>query len=358
MRLADNSVAVVILAGGRGTRFWPLSRARKPKQFLALEPNGESLIQATARRVAGVANRYSLWAVTNVEQTALVHQDLPEARVLVEPVGRNTAASIGLAATYIAHTDPESVMVILPSDHVIQSGEEFVAALRRAITVAANKDVLVTLGIEPTGPCTAYGYIKRGKERGERVYEVARFFEKPSSERATQYIESGDFYWNSGMFAWRASTILSAIAEFLPELSLGLAEIGRAIGTSDEAQVTQRIFPELENISVDIGILEHARNCEVVVGNGFSWSDVGAWDSWAALFPCDSNNNMLRGDVETLETSSCVVVAEGRNISLLGVEDLVVIDTPDALLICPRSRVQDVGKMVDHLRKQGRTDLL
>jgi mannose-1-phosphate guanylyltransferase len=300
--------------------------------------------------------------VTTASQASLVKDALPHASIIVEPCARDTAASIAFAAMCIdsVSTEPsksEAVMVVLPADHAVNDDEALRQTLLRAISVAREQDLLVTIGIPPTCPHTGYGYIKRGRSLSESVFQVARFFEKPSEARATEYIESGDYLWNSGMFAWRISTIRSAMARHMPALDMSMRAVERA-PIEERDSITEIIFNGLEPISIDFGLLEHAQNCAVVSASNFGWNDVGSWDAWAALFKPDDNNNLIRGDTVVLESSGCVIHSEKRLTAIIGVEDLVVIDTDDALLICPRNRVQEVKKIVKELERSGRNSLL
>ncbi len=365
----DTRVNVVILAGGQGARFWPISRQRLPKQFLRLMPpqgggkrggEPESLIQATARRMLPVVAQDDMWVVTNTALAGLVREHVPFGSVLCEPVGKNTAASIGYAAMVIAERDPEAVMVILPADHAVKDEHALQETIREGARIAAQHEMLVTIGVPPTFPHTGYGYIRRGKHISEHTYEVQRFYEKPSLERATKYCESKDYFWNSGMFVWRARVILEAIREFMPALAEGLDRIRSARNTSHEEDVIAEVFENLESVSIDFGVLEHARNCAVVQAQPFGWNDVGSWDAWADHFERDEDGNLLHGDAVVIDSRNCVVYTNGaaRVTALLGVEDLVVIDAGDALLICPRHRVQDVKRVVDHLKQQGRVEVL
>jgi mannose-1-phosphate guanylyltransferase len=362
--LINNNVYVVILAGGSGTRFWPVSRQAKPKQFLALGATQESLIQSTARRIEPLLckkSEKSLMVVTNKDLISQVRAHVPSAHVLSEPLARNTAASIGLAAIEVVRENPDGIMVILPADHSVSDESVLRGNLERAIEVAKTQQALVTVGIKPESPNTGYGYIQRGPARGEKSYEVTRFFEKPNLERAIDYCASGDFYWNSGMFVWKASVILEAFKEHMPKLMIGLEKINSAFGHVDFDDVSSEVFRSLDSVSIDFGVLEHAHNCMVVEALPFGWNDVGSWDAWAQHFEADSQGNVASGDVIQVQSKNCISYVAGGDkkvIALLGVEDLVVIDTKDALLLCNRNKVQEVKLIVDNLKKLGRTDLL
>lgn len=347
----------VILAGGQGTRFWPVSRRKLPKQFLSISDDGKSLIRATADRALKVGSN-GLFVVTTDPLRALVSEHVPESKVIVEPEPKNTAASIGLAAAYFKNLD--DIMLVLPSDHVVENEEVFTALLKEAANLANTQPLLVTFGIKPTSPNTGYGYIRRGGAINgfDNAYFVRRFFEKPNLERAEDYVRSGDYLWNSGMFAWSARSILAAIEDELPGLYEGLKKIRDAIDTPKEASVIAQVFSELENISIDFGVLEHVKNTAVIQASDFGWNDVGAWDSWAAYFEMDKAGNKIEGDAVTVESSGCIIKSKGRHVAVLGVKDLVVIETDDATLVCPRDRVQDVKKVVEVLNEKKREDLL
>ena len=351
-------VQVTILAGGQGARFWPISRMRRPKQFLSISSNGESLIQATARRVRDLGTVAPL-IVTNAMHEALIREQVPDAAVLAEPIGRNTAASIGLAALQVRRRDPQTVMVVLPADHAFKREAELLHTLREAVAIAAAEDLLVTIGVPPAYPHTGYGYIKRSAALKGNGYLVGRFYEKPNLERARKYVESGDFYWNSGMFAWRAEVILEAIEIEMPELYQALMRIDAALGSPAEGAVIAREFEQLESVSIDFGVLEHARNCAVIAAGEIGWNDVGSWDAWGEHFSPDDEGNLIHGDALVLDSKNCLVHSQQQRLTaVLGMENLVVIDSGDALLVCPRERVQDVRRIVDELRARGRTNLV
>lgn len=356
----DQRTVAVILAGGQGSRFWPISRMHRPKQFLSIRNDGESLFQSTARRIEGLVGRDGILVVTNVLHESLIKEHVPHARVVSEPVGRNTAASIGLAAVHLeARFGSEAVMIVLPADHAVREEEKQRAVLSNAVKLAQSTERLVTIGIEPLYPHTGYGYIRRGRKINGIGFEVARFFEKPNYDRALKYVESGDFYWNSGIFVWRVGVIMRAFDEYMPALAEGLRRIAPTINTPAYEDTVREVFEGLESLSIDFGVLEHSRRCAVVPGNGLGWSDVGSWDAWAEHFGKDEDGNLLNGDVLLIDSSKCVVQTHAkRMIAGIGLENLIVIDAGDALLICPQDRVQDVRKVVEELKRRGRTDLI
>lgn len=348
---------VVILAGGQGSRFWPVSRQKKPKQFFSIAENGESLIQATAARLEPLVGAENVVVVTNIIHRPLVEEHVPEARILCEPFGRNTAASIGLAAIFLRRENPNTVMITVPADHAVKDAAVLRRTLEHAVALAGSGERLVTIGVEPTAPNTGYGYIRCGKELGDRAYEVNRFFEKPSFERAQQYVASGEYLWNSGMFAWRVDAILKAISDFMPSLAEALARIDTAIGTNKEQPTLAAVFEKLESVSIDFGVLEHAKNCAVVRAEPFGWSDVGSWDQWAQHFKPDARGNLTRGEAIVVDSDGCIIHSEHRLTAVIGAENMIVIDSGDAILVCPRERVQEVRMVVEELRKRGRQDL-
>ncbi|MCB0320951.1 MAG: mannose-1-phosphate guanylyltransferase [Bdellovibrionales bacterium] len=356
MRRRD--VAIVILAGGQGSRFWPMSRTDHPKQFLNLGDSHHSLIQSTVERLESLVERENIVVITARHLVNLVHEHVPGVKVLAEPFGRNTAAALALGACWLKAQGFKGAMISLPADHTVAEKKNLISTLERAVAVALSEDQLVTVGIPPERPDTAFGYIQKGAARGEKIFEVKRFFEKPSEDRAKRYLESGDFYWNSGMFAWRPEVYLDALEQFLPEMSLSFKSLHlNREGEPDEGEL-ERVYGEVESISVDFGVMEHAKNVTVVEADPYGWSDVGSWDAWADHFSKDQLGNLLHGDCVAIEGQGNVVSAAGRFIALVGTDDLVVIDSDDAVLICPRSRVQEVKKVVEHLKSIGRDDLV
>ena len=360
--MSDSKTLVVVLAGGQGSRFWPLSRAAKPKQFLSINENGESLIQSTVRRVEPLVGKEAIQVVAHAGLHGLIREHVPTATILSEPSARNTAACIGLAAVYaqVESKSFEPVLVILPADHAVRDEDRLRGALSEAIEVAREREVLVTIGIPPTEPHTGYGYIKRGAPLSGRAFQVERFFEKPSFERAQKYLEQGGFSWNSGMFVWRADAILKAFESYLPQMFDGLMKI-KAILEGGAADVDQQVaaeFSTFESISIDFGVLEHARNCVVIEAEEFGWNDVGSWNQWAENFATDSEGNLIRGDAVVIDSTGCVIRSDKRIIAAVGLKDAVIIDTGDALLVVARDSVQEVRKVVDELKRRDRKDLM
>jgi len=361
----------VILAGGRGTRFWPRSRTRTPKQLLNIV--GErTMLQQTVERLAPAFPASRIWVVTNDEQAAAVRRQLPRvgrSRVLSEPVGRNTAAAIGLAAIHLLRESrgSDAFMAVLPADHFIGDPKTYLRIVRAALEVAARGENLVVLGIPPTRPETGYGYIERAKgvsrAGGFPFYAVRRFTEKPALPMARKYVASGRFYWNAGMFFWRVSTFLRNLERYLPATHRALMNLAATIGTSRYAETLRRIYPQLENISVDYAIMERAAQdksaSEVFVFPAeVNWSDIGSWAAVYELLARRSGENISAGRHLALDAEGNFLWSPEKFVAAIGVRDLVVVETSDALLICPRERAQDVGKVVKWLEERRQIGLL
>ncbi|MDI7276064.1 MAG: mannose-1-phosphate guanylyltransferase [Anaerolineae bacterium] len=355
---------VVILAGGVGTRLWPRSRRRCPKQLLDIVDR-RTMLQNTVDRVAPLVPAERICVVTGREYAAQVREqlpDLPAANILVEPSGRGTAPSVGLGAVAVSHADPQATIISLHADHVIADASRFRELLLVAAEVAAAGH-LVTLGIRPTYPETAYGYIERGRLarriRGVSVFGVSRFIEKPPAEQAAVFVRSGRYSWNSGMFVWRVDTILQAMQQWLPDLGEQLGRISAAWGTSAQESVLAEAWESVPSVSIDVGIMERATQVAVVPAD-IGWSDVGSWASLADLMATRSGGNVVLGEGEhlDLDTEDSLIYAPGRTVATIGLRGLIVVDTGDVLLVCPKSRAQDVRQLVEKLRQTGRQDLL
>lgn len=340
----------IVMAGGSGTRFWPKSRQRIPKQLLAIAGR-KSLLADTLARIRPLVPARRTYVVTAASHGAAVRREaagLPRGHVLIEPVGRNTAAAIGLAALHVARTSPDAVMVVLPADHVIGDGAACRATLARAMDVAVETDALVTIGVRPTHPETGYGYIQVGPILGNGpAHAVSRFLEKPDRARATALLAGGDVFWNAGIFAWRVARILDELRRWVPEV---MAPLEAAVARGTPAALG-RAYRRLPSVSIDTGVLERAERVAVVPAT-FPWSDVGSWAAVADLWRDGDAANAVRGTAVLVDSAGCVVDAGSRLVALLGVSDLVVVDTPDALLVCPKDRAQDVRRVVDELRRR------
>ncbi|MGH7282628.1 MAG: mannose-1-phosphate guanylyltransferase [Polyangiaceae bacterium] len=362
------NVYAVIMAGGAGTRFWPASRTSRPKQLLALaaDPN-ESLLAATVRRLDPLIAPQNVFIATGAhlaDASAKLLPGVPKSQILAEPVPRNTAPCIGWATATIARKDPEAIVCVLPSDHFMANEAGFRTTVGVAIE-AAKKGYLTTIGIVPTRPETGYGYIEVGKKMDGDAFEVARFVEKPNRERAEAFMKGGKHLWNGGMFFFRAKDMIVEIDTYLPDLADGLRKIDEAAKKGEEPKALTEIFPRLPSISIDNGVMEKAKKLAVVQGD-FGWSDVGSWESAWELAKKDANGNAAPPGSIAHDAKNNLVVdlttnaKAGKNkaIALVGVSDLVVVETDDALLVIPRERAQDVRAAVDALKAAGKTELL
>jgi len=352
----------VIMAGGTGTRFWPRSRRQRPKQLLPIL-SARSMLQETAERAKTVVSPERILIVTTVQLVAEVHRQLPwmvPSNVIGEPVGRNTAPCIGLAAVRIEREDPDGVMIVLPADHLVNGLRAFRRAVRLAAKLAEDEH-LVTIGIPPTRPETGYGYIKWGRTLPHTAGEAAwatSFTEKPERRRAERLVASGHHLWNSGIFAWRARRILEEIDAHIAPLGRQLARVRPVAGTRRETAVLRRVYPAMPSISIDHGILERADRVTVVRGR-FGWSDVGSWAAMEGIWrSAKQDGNAVQGRVVTVDARGCIVSAPERIVALCGVDDLVVVDASDAVLVCHKSRAQDVRLIVSELERLGLGRLL
>lgn len=350
----------VIMAGGSGTRFWPASRAGRPKQFLPLGGSDESLLQATVNRVqalVGIDHVIIVAAERHASQVESQLPDLPRENVLYEPVGRNTAPCLAWASAVVRRRDPGAVIAALPADHRIEQPDAFCDAMRRAFD-AAGAGSIVTLGIRPTRPETGYGYLEVGEPVGEQLHRVQAFVEKPTRDRAEQFLAAGRYLWNSGMFFFRADTILREIERSLPDLAAFVLSCDEAAQRGDEAALIANDYPRLPSISIDYGVMEKARDV-LVVPASFGWNDLGSWAATWELSPKDDAGNAAQGELLALDARGCFASAGGgKLVVLVGLQDIVAVDTADALLIMPRDRAQEVSKVVQALKASGKGQLL
>lgn len=352
----------VILAGGRGTRFWPLSRKRCAKQLLALDGK-RSMLQQTVARLAPLAPARDVWIVTNADLRPAIAKQLPQLQrrqIIAEPVGRNTAPAIGLAAFLLLRTHPEAVIGMFPSDHVMGDEKRFRAAIAQAARLAREDGTMVVLGIQPSRPETGYGYIEAGGEMREGVRRVRRFTEKPDLGRAQEFVAAGNYFWNSGMFIWSARTLAAALAEHLPRTAGILERIAAAYGTRRFGATLARLYPKCENISVDYAVLEprsakgEGRSGLYCIPADFGWNDLGSWTALhehkARRQPGEAGGNVVEAAASVLlNASGNYVYAPGKFVAAVGVKNVVVVETEDALLVTTREHSQDVGKVVKYL---------
>lgn len=351
----------VILAGGRGTRFWPLSRRKRAKQMLALDGD-RTMIQQTVERLLPLAESKKFWIITNRDlRDGIARQlpRLPKKQILAEPMGRNTAPAIGLAAFILEREDPDAVIGMFPSDHVIADAKQFLRVIKQAADIAAAGENMVVMGIRPYRAETGYGYIEAGEKSSKGQLHVRRFTEKPDDATAEKFVAAGNYYWNSGMFIWGARTLANALREHLPKTAAMLAEIAAAYGTRNFESVFRKLYPKCENISVDYAILEprsakgEKQSHLYCIPSDFGWNDLG---SWAALFEhhtakkSHDGDNVIHGkDFFTLNAQGNYVHSPKKFVATVGVSNLVIVETDDALLITTREKAQDVGKVVKYL---------
>ena len=359
----------MILAGGRGTRFWPLSRKHRAKQLLALDHPTRSMIQQTVDRLLPLAARGNFWVITNGHLRQPIVKQLPrlDARqIIAEPAGRNTAPAIGLAAFILLRSDPDAVLGLFPSDHVVADEPRFRLAIQQAIRIATQGDHIVVMGIHPTRPETGYGYIEVGAKDPRGRLQVRRFTEKPDIVHAQQFVAAGNFFWNSGMFIWSAGTLAGALREHLPKTADILEEIAAAWGTRKFEATLQRLYPKCENISVDYALAEprsskgEGRSGLYCIPAKYGWNDLGSWTALHEHKSAQQNRSDVveSGSLLLINASGNYVHAPGKFVALVGVKDIVVVETDDALLVTTRDHSQDVGKVVKELGLSGRDELI
>lgn len=353
----------VIMAGGSGTRFWPQSRKNKPKQLLNI--SGEkTMIRATVERILPEIPFDRIMVVTGEAHAAELKNQVPELAgemIVVEPSGRNTAPCIALAAYKLQKIDPEGVMVVLPADHLIMKEKEFRRNVMTGAKAVNKGNYLLTFGIVPNRPETGYGYIKLGPQESSfdfvEVFRVATFVEKPNLATARKYVASGEYVWNSGMFIWKISDIVKAIETYLPTLGNAMHTIVHAFNTTEEPSAVKRVYDRLDSISLDYGIMEKADNV-LCIPIDVGWDDVGSWASLGDVWGRDDLDNASKGEVVGIDTKNCIVLSPHKLAALIGVEDLIVVDTPDALMICRKDKAQDVKKLQEVLKLKGYDHLL
>ena len=334
-------IKAVIMAGGKGERFWPLSREKFPKQLLSLTGK-KSLLQETVDRLQPLISPQDILVVTRRPLARAIERQLPQLprkNIISEPVGRNTAPCIGLAAKMIKE---DAVMVVLPADHIIKPRRKFLDTLKKAVTLAKETENLITIGIKPTYPATGYGYIEAGNKEKQQVFRVKRFVEKPDKKNAERFIKTGRFFWNSGMFVWRKSVILEAIGKYMPSLYQKLQMVS--------SKNISKLYPGLPNVSIDYGIMEKAKN-SLLIPADFSWEDLGSWESLDKFLSRDRGKNAIIGRVSMMDTQNCTIVNKKGLLSAIGVSDLIIVSTEDVTLVFPKGKGQQVKKLVEKLKK-------
>jgi mannose-1-phosphate guanylyltransferase/mannose-6-phosphate isomerase len=352
----------VIIAGGSGTRFWPLSREDTPKQLLKIVGD-KTLIQSTLLRISPLVAWEHTYIVTNPKQVESINFQLSavtgrswDTRFIIEPEPKNTAPAIGLAAVHIKNINSNAIMFVFPSDHLIKDNDKFCEVMLQTVKVA-SEGYLVTIGIVPDRPETGYGYIKCGKKIKNTAYRVEEFKEKPDKEKAIEYLQRGNYYWNSGIFIWKVTTILNAIKNYMPELYKGLVKIEKTLGTEKEKESMKAVFSILKSESIDYGVLEKADKVAMIPAD-MGWSDVGSWHALEHILPIDRDNNVKQGNIISIDNKNSILYCDKRLVAAVGLDGMIVVDTPDAVLICPKDRAQDVKKIVDILKKRGAKECL
>ncbi|MDE6834945.1 MAG: NTP transferase domain-containing protein [Ruminococcus sp.] len=352
-------ITAVIMAGGKGERFWPESRENHPKQFLSLTGDGETMIQKTVRRISPIVQAEDIFIVTNSAYKNLVREQLPEIppeNILSEPCGRNTAPCIAFAGAVIQKKYGNAVMLVLPSDHLIKYENIFTRTLCNAIVKATEGDNLLTIGITPTYAETGYGYINFSDEDGN-AYKVEKFVEKPDLRTAKKYLSSGKYLWNSGMFVWKVSSIMDCFKKFMPEIFSGTEKIAEAYGTSGFENVLETEYNKFPSESIDFGIMEKAENIFTIPGS-FGWDDVGSWLAVERINETDDNRNFIKGDVIAENCKRTTIYGGKRLVTAVGVEDTVIVDTDDVVLVCSKNSTQDIKKIISKLKENNRTEFI
>jgi len=356
-------IRAVIMAGGVGTRFWPLSRREKPKQFLPIISD-KTMIEETAHRLSPLISPKNIYTIANRNQTSTIRNllpQLPDENLLVEPQGKNTAPSLMLATAAIYLQNPEAVVIALPADHLIKDAARFLQKLEAASQAVLEGSLIVTFGIPPSSPSTGFGYIQISPQEstelsGETFFSVEKFKEKPGIEQAKEFLNAGNHFWNSGMFLWQAKTFPIKLEQYAPELFPFGGKMIRALEAKQESLLIS-VFDDIPSISIDYALMERARPVWMCRGD-FGWSDVGAWSSLSDLWAKDNRGNAIRGDGMLLDSANCLVHNPGKLTALVGVEDLIIVDTEDALLVCRKDCDQKVKQIVELLKKRGEKEHL
>lgn len=347
----------LIMAGGKGERFWPKSRTNLPKQFLNIS-GSKSMIQQCIDRLQKFIPIEHIFIITNELYAELIMGQiptLPTENIIIEPVGRNTAPCVGLASIIIEEKFPDSTMIVLPSDHIIKNEEEFENILQTAVEVSGQGKYLVTLGISPTYPETGYGYIESTDQTIElnniKVHKVNKFVEKPNAEKAAAYLEANNFYWNSGIFVWKTTVLREYIQMFMPDMHDILETMKIEFKTNSRNDVIKKEFPKMPDQSIDYGIMEKAKDI-FVIPCIFGWDDVGSWTALERINKADENGNVIKGNTLNIDTKGCIIESNGKLIATLGIEDLIIVETDDVVLICKKEKAQDIKSLIKELKVQ------
>lgn len=353
----------LIMAGGSGTRFWPRSKEAKPKQYLNLFGD-ESLLQSTIKRFTLFTPTENIYVVSGKSQATVLEEQtptLPKANLIYEPVGKNTLPCIGLAAMFAEKENSDGIMVVTPSDHLIENDELFRDTVLAAVKIADVRDGIVTIGITPTYPATGYGYVQTAENiTGSEIikqFKVERFVEKPNETKAAEYLKQGGFYWNSGLFVFKISVFLDAVKQFAPALYSDLRKIQADFGNSSFEKTLDTIYRAVEGISVDYGIMEHAKNIYLVEGN-FVWNDLGSWESVYLTADKDENGNAVVGESIIIDSKNSYIYSETGLIALVGLDDVIVVQDGNTTLVCKRDKAEEIKKVVDHLKAENKNQYL
>lgn len=359
--VTEMKMTALIMAGGRGERFWPKSRKNLPKQFLSLTGDGKTMIQLTAERISSLVNLEDIYISTNKDYRELAIKQLPgipEENILCEPIGRNTAPCIGLGAVHISRKYEDAMMIVLPADHLIKFNKMFLSTLKDACEVAEANTNLVTIGITPDYPETGYGYIKFDSHTTVgRAYKVERFVEKPTLEVAKEYLSTEEYLWNSGMFVWKVSSILKNMNKFMPDIYEKLMIIKKSIGGLEENTVLEEEFYTMKSQSIDYGIMEKAEDIYILPGT-FGWDDVGSWLAVERIKKTNEYGNIVEGNIITVDTKNCIIQGNKKLIATVGLENLIIVDTEDATLICEKDSAGMIKKVIENLEICNRNEYI
>lgn len=357
----------IVMAGGVGARFWPYGTSRLPKQFLPVADSNDTMLQMTIRRLKDIVPLDQVFVITNKQYIDIVKKQLPKIpkdNIIGEPVGRNTAPCIGLASIILRQYDEQAKMFVVPADHLIENVDEFAKAVNTGLKFVEEKDAIVTLGIVPSHPETGYGYIQyiedayyKAEGSNVDIFRVKTFAEKPTIDVAKVFLESGDFLWNSGMFIFRAETMLNQMEIYLPDLYHALQRIEKAIHSAKYKSVLEQVFAEIKGISIDYGVMEKAKNVYVIKAD-LKWSDLGSWDEVFRIRTKDKNNNSIIGENFVKDSHNNLIMSPKGFVAVIGADDMIIINSKDGLLICKKDRSQEVKDVVDFLKRKGLSDYI